>query len=57
MKELSNIDPKQRANLQFLLNKEDENPLNMDKLIKDKLELEKQLKIANKRIEELESKL
>lgn len=57
LKELSGIDPKQRANLQFILNKEDENPLNTTKLLKEKLELEEKLKKANEKIDELESKL
>ncbi|WP_407421586.1 hypothetical protein [Methanobrevibacter sp.] len=49
LKELSEIDPNQRANISFLLNKEDDNPLNFDE--QEKLsKLEQQLEDANKEI-------
>lgn len=55
LKELSDEDPKQRVNVSFLLNKEDDNPLNID--LQDKISiLEKQLEDANKEISLLKEK-
>lgn len=55
LKELSEIDPKKRAKISFLLNKEEDNPLNFNEQLKI-LELEKQLDEANKEISSLKDK-
>ena len=59
LKQLSEEDPNQRANVKLLLNKEDANPIQFDiqKLLAEKSNLEKELEIAKKEIHRLNSLL
>ena len=56
LKELSEIDPNKRANISFLLNKEENNPLNFISQEKS-LELQKELDDLSKDIEFIKEKL
>lgn len=59
LKQLSEKDPNQRVNVKLLLNKEDENPIrfNIQELLDEKSNLEKELALAMKEINRLSNLL